>query len=98
MMTMLFDENYVSEAYENEIRQIAMNEGREEGREEGIGIGREEGIGIGREKGIGIGREEGIIDTYTTLVRKNLIAKDVAANEMGISVAELEKKLQESCR
>ena len=82
MMTMLFDENYVSEAYENEIRQIAMNEGREEGREEGIGIG----------------REEGIIDTYTTLVRKNLIAKDVAANEMGISVAELEKKLQESCR
>ena len=90
MLTMLFDENYVSEAYENEIRQIAMNEGREEGREEGIGIGREEGIGIGR--------EEGIIDTYTTLVRKNLIAKDVAANEMGISVAEFEKKLQESCR
>ena len=69
-MTMLFDENYVAEAYENEIRQIALNEGR----------------------------EEGIVDTYTTLVRKNLIAKDVAANEMGISVAELEKKLQESCR
>ena len=86
MMTMLFDENYVAEAYENEIRQIALNEGREEG----IGIGE----GIGEARGEARGREEGIVDTYTTLVRKNLIAKDVAANEMGISVAELEKKVR----
>ena len=36
MMTLLFDHNYVTEAYNNEIRQAALNEGREEGR--GIGI------------------------------------------------------------
>ena len=36
MMTLLFDQNYVTEAYNNEIRQAALNEGREEGR--GIGI------------------------------------------------------------
>ena len=39
MMTLLFDQDYVTEAYNNEIRQNALNEG--------IGIGREEGIGIG---------------------------------------------------
>ena len=32
MMTLLFDQNYVTEAYNNEIRQAALNEGR------GIGI------------------------------------------------------------
>ena len=62
-MTMLFDENYVAEAYENEIRQIALNEGR----------------------------EEGYAGAYISMVRRNLISKAVAANEMGISVAELEK-------
>ena len=82
MLTMLFDENYVSEEYENEIRQIALNEG----------IAR--GEARGREEGIGIGREEGIIDTYTTLVRDDLISKEVAAKKLGISVAEFEKKMQ----
>ena len=88
MMTLLFDENYVTEAYENEIRQNALNEGRAKGRAEG----REEGIEIGELRG----REEGRAGTYFSLARRNLISKAVAADEMGISVAELEKKLQES--
>ena len=47
----------------------------------------------GRAEGIGIGRAEGIVDTYTTLVRDDLISKEVAAKKLGISVAEFEKKM-----
>ena len=47
----------------------------------------------GRAEGIGIGREEGIVDTYRSLVRKNLLSKETAAKELGISAAEFEKKM-----
>ncbi|MDO4988662.1 MAG: hypothetical protein Q4E17_06550 [Synergistes sp.] len=42
-----------------------------------------------REEGIGIGRA----NTYLSLVRRNLIPKSIAAEEMGISMAQLEKQL-----
>ncbi len=89
IMFTLFNQENETELYGKEM----LREGIGIGREEGIGIGREEGIGIGREEGIGIGRAEGIVDTYTALVRKNLLSKDTAAKEMGISVAEFEKKM-----
>ena len=39
------------------------------------------------------GRAEGIVDTYTTLVRDDLISKETAAKKLGISVDEFEKKM-----
>ena len=76
-MLTLFNQERATELYGMEMR--------EEGRAEGIGIGRAEGIGIGR--------EEGIVDTYRSLVRKNLLSKETAAKELGISAAEFEKKM-----
>ena len=46
-----------------------------------------------REEGREEGRAEGIVDTYTTLVRDDLISKETAAKKLGISVAEFEKKM-----
>ena len=48
-----------------------------------------EGEARGREEG----RAEGIVDTYTTLVRDDLISKETAAKKLGISVDEFEKKM-----
>ncbi|MDO4988654.1 MAG: hypothetical protein Q4E17_06510 [Synergistes sp.] len=39
------------------------------------------------------GRAEGRADTYLSLVRRNLISKSIAAKEMGISMAQLERQL-----
>ena len=85
IMLTLFNQERVTELYGMEMRE----EGRAEGREEGIGIGRKEGIGIGREEG----RAEGYADAYLAMIRKNLLSKEIAAQELGISIAELEQKL-----
>ena len=39
------------------------------------------------------GREEGYADAYLAMIRKNLLSKEIAAQKLGISVAELEQKL-----
>ena len=39
------------------------------------------------------GRKEGYANAYFTMVRDNLISKEVAANKLGISVSEFEKRL-----
>ena len=81
-MLTLFSQERATELYGMEMR------------EEGIGIGRAEGIGIGRAEGIGIGMQEGIANTYISLVRRNRLTKAEAAADMGISISELEEKLQ----
>ena len=40
------------------------------------------------------GRAEGYSNAYFSMVRRNLISKDIAAEELGISVVELEKRLR----
>ena len=46
-----------------------------------------------REEGREEGRAEGYADAYLAMIRKNLLSKEIAAQELGISVAELEQKL-----
>ena len=77
IMLTLFNQERVTELYKMELRE----ELKEELREEGIGIGRAEG------------RAEGYADAYLAMIRKNLLSKEIAAQELGISVAELEQKL-----
>ena len=82
MMTLLFDQDYVTEAYNNEIRQNALNEG--------IGIGREEGIGIGEARG----RTEGIFSTLSGLVKDGILTVPQAAERMNISVGEFRQRAE----
>ncbi|MDO4988668.1 MAG: hypothetical protein Q4E17_06580, partial [Synergistes sp.] len=78
MMTLLFDQDYVTEAYNNEIRQNALNEG----------------IGIGREEGIGIGRTEGMFTTLSGLVKDGILTVPQAAARMNISVGEFRQRAE----
>ena len=81
IMFTLFDQETETKLYGMEM----MREGEARGRAEGIGIGEARG----REEG----RAEGYADAYLAMIRKNLLSKEIAAQELGISIAELEQKL-----
>ena len=71
------------------IDQFKYDEAWQGGRAEGIGIGEKRGIGIGKAEGIGIGR----YGMLSSLVSQNLLSKDIAAAQLGISVEEFDKRV-----
>jgi len=76
MMMSLFSQERIDEMLKNEIMANSLAQG--------IGIGREEG----REEGIGIGE----FSMLASLVRNKLLAKDVAAAQLGITEEEFDKR------
>lgn len=73
-----FDGYYAHLAY---VKEQAIAEGLQQGREEGLQKGREEGI------------EQGRLGTVVNLIKKGIITKEEACEELGVSVQELEKHL-----
>jgi len=84
-----FDGYYAHLAYVKEEKEQAIVEGLQQGREEGLQQGREEGLQQGREEGI----EQGRLGTVVNLIKKGIITKEEACEELGVSVQELEKHL-----
>ena len=76
-----FDGYYAHLAYVKEEKEQAIAEGLQQGREEGLRQGREEGI------------EQGRLGTVVNLIKKGIITKEEACEELGVSVQELEKHL-----
>ena len=76
-----FDGYYAHLAYVKEEKEQAIAEGLQQGREEGLQQGREEGI------------EQGRLGTVVNLIKKGIITKEEACEELGVSVQELEKHL-----
>ena len=76
-----FDGYYAHLAYVKEEKEQAIAEGLQQGREEGLRQGREEGF------------EQGRLGTVVNLIKKGIITKEEACEELGVSVQELEKHL-----
>ena len=72
-----FDGYYAHLAYIKEEKEQAI----EEGLQQGLQQGREEGI------------EQGRLSTVVNLIKKGIITKEEACEELGVSVQELEKHL-----
>ena len=64
---------------------------RQEGIEEGIERGIEQGLEQGIEQGIERGIEQGIEKTLFSLVKKGVISEAQAAEELGVSIGELQR-------
>lgn len=80
-----FDGYYAHLAYVKEEKEQAIAEGLQQGREEGL----QQGLQQGREEGI----EQGRLGTVVNLIKKGIITKEEACEELGVSVQELEKHL-----
>ena len=80
-----FDGYYAHLAYVKEEKEQAIAEGLLQGREEGLQQGLQQGI----EQGI----EQGRLGTVVNLIKKGIITKEDACEELGVSVQELEKHL-----
>ena len=80
-----FDGYYAHLAYVKEEKEQAIAEGLQQGREEGL----QQGLQKGREEGI----EQGRLGTVVNLIKKRIITKEEACEELGVSVQELEKHL-----
>lgn len=85
IMLTLFNQERVTELYKMELAEEIRREC--EARCEAIGKAKGEAIGEAR------GEAKGAANVCISLVRKNLLSKDAAAKEMGISVAEFEEKM-----
>ncbi len=72
-----FDGYYAHLAYIKEEKEQAIAEGLQQGLQQG----REEGI------------EQGRLETVVNLIKKGIITKEEACEELGVSVQELEKHL-----
>ena len=84
-----FDGYYAHLAYVREEKEQAIAEGLQQGIEQGIERGIEQGLQQGREEGI----EQGRLSTVVNLIKKGIITKEEACEELGVSVQELEKHL-----
>ena len=109
MLSDLFDEQAMREAYDIALKAhlekkakaegiakgIAKGraEGIAEGREEGRAEGREEGRKEGREEGIKIGRAEGNLEMLIDLVRDGDLSIEKAASKAKLTVEEFKKKI-----
>ena len=80
-----FDGYYAHLAYVKEEKEQAIVEGLQQGREEGL----QQGLQQGREEGI----EQGRLRTVVNLIKKGIITREEACEELGVSVQELEKHL-----
>lgn len=76
-----FDGYYAHLAYIKEEKEQAIEEGFQQGLQQGLQQGREEGI------------EQGRLSTVVNLIKKGIITKEEACEELGVSVQELEKHL-----
>ena len=76
-----FDGYYAHLAYVKEEKEQAIEEGLQQGLQQGIQQGREEGI------------EQGRLSTVVNLIKKGILTKEEACEELGVSVQELEKHL-----
>ena len=92
-----FDGYYAHLAYVKEEKEQAIAEGLQQGREEGLQQGLQQGREEGLQQGLQQGREEGIeqgrLGTVVNLIKKGIITKEEACEELGVSVQELEKHL-----
>ena len=84
-----FDGYYAHLAYVKEEKEQAIAEGLQQGIEQGIEQGLQQGLQQGREEGI----EQGRLSTVVNLIKKGIITKEEACEELGVSVQELEKHL-----
>ena len=84
-----FDGYYAHLAYVKEEKEQAIAEGLQQGIEQGIEQGLQQGLQQGREEGI----EQGRLSTVVNLIKKGIITKEEACEELGGSVQELEKHL-----
>ena len=72
-----FDGYYAHLAYVKEEKEQAIAEGLQQGREQGI----QQGL------------QQGRLGTVVNLIKKGIITKEEACEELGVSVQELEKHL-----
>ena len=84
-----FEGYYAHLAYVKEEKEQAIAEGLQQGIEQGIEQGLQQGLQQGREEGI----EQGRLSTVVNLIKKGIITKEEACEELGVSVQELEKHL-----
>ena len=84
-----FDGYYAHLAYVKEEKEQAIAEGLQQGIERGIEQGLQQGLQQGREEGV----EQGRLSTVVNLIKKGIITKEEACEELGVSVQELEKHL-----
>ena len=76
-----FDGYYAHLAYVKEEKEQAIAEGLQQGLQQGIEQGLQQGI------------EQGRLGTVVNLVKKGIITKEDACEELGVSIQELEKYL-----
>lgn len=72
-----FDGYYAHLAYVKEEKEQAIAEGLQQGREQGL----QQGL------------QQGRLDTVVNLIKKGIITKEEACEELGVTVQELEKHL-----
>ena len=75
--------------------ETARAEGIEQGLERGLERGRAEGIEQGLERGKVEGREEGRLFAFLDMVRQGILTPEVASQQLGMTVSEVEELLKE---
>lgn len=88
-----FDGYYAHLAYVKEEKEQAIAEGLQQGIEQGIERGIEQGLQQGLQQGREEGIEQGRLSTVVNLIKKGIITKEEACEELGVFVQELEKHL-----
>ena len=72
---------------------LAHDYALEQAEEKGLERGRAEGIEQGLERGKVEGREEGKLFAFLDMVRQGLLTSEIASQQLGMTVAELEALL-----
>ena len=72
---------------------LAQDYALEQAEEKGLERGREEGIKQGLERGIEQGLERGKLFAFLDMVRQGLLTPEVASQQLGMTVSELEALL-----
>ena len=72
---------------------LAHDNALEQAEEKGLERGRAEGIEQGLERGKVEGREEGKLFAFLDMVRQGLLTSEIASQQLGMTVAELEALL-----
>ena len=76
-------------------QDYALETARAEGIEQGLERGRAEGIEQGLERGLERGKVEGRVFAFLDMVRQGLLTSEVASQQLGMTVAELESLLKD---
>ena len=73
---------------------LAQDYALEQAEEKGLERGRAEGIEQGLEQGLERGKVEGSLSMLLNLVRQGLLTPEVASEQLGMTVAEVEALLE----